>query len=123
MVTILGPEAGGVAAVVNRLVKSALSGLPLRSVIPVVAITVMVEDTGKVVVNVAVRLSADNVMLALRFACPAKRSSVVPVTLAGFTDPENVTETAAFCPTPVALFDGVTEVIVKGVTIGGVTGV
>ena len=100
-----------------------MRGLPLRSVIPVVATTFTVDDTGKVVVSMAVRLSADMEMLAERFASPAKRASVVPVTVAGLTEPENVTDTLAFCPTPEALFAGVTEVIVNGVTIGAVTGV
>jgi hypothetical protein len=48
---------------------------------------------------------------------------VVALTVAGFTDCENVTATAAFWPTPVAPFAGVTEVTVNGVTTGDVTGV
>jgi|SRR5580658_6157349 hypothetical protein len=120
---MLGPEFGGVAAVANWLVRFPASAFPDRSVITVVAITVIVEDTGNVVVSIAVRLSADIEMLALRFESPAKTASVVPVTVAGFTECENVTDTTAFCPTPVAPLFGVTEVMVNGVTSGVVAGV
>src|ERR1700734_89650 len=123
MVTMLGLELGGVAAVVNWLVRFPVSAFPNRSVIAVVAVTVIVEDTGNVVVSMAVRLSADIEMPAPMLESPAKRASVVPVTVAGFTECENVTDTTAFCPTPVAPLAGVSEVIVRGATVCVVTGV
>ena len=89
----------------------------------VVATSVIEEDTGNVVVSIAVRLSADIEMLAPRLESPAKRASVVPVTVAGLTECEKLTDTPAFWPTPVAPFAGVTEVIVSGVTTGDATGV
>jgi hypothetical protein len=118
-----GPEFGGVAPVVNWLVRFPVSAFPYRSVIAVVAITVIVEDTGNVVLSIAVRLSEDIAMRAERFESPTNRASVVLVTVAGFTECENVTDTAAFWPTPVVPFAGVTEVMVSGVTAGVVTGV
>jgi hypothetical protein len=62
---MLGPELGGVGAVVNWLLKFT-SAFPLRSVIPGDDTTVIVLDGGKATVNVAVRLSADSEGLALK---------------------------------------------------------
>jgi hypothetical protein len=59
MVTMLGPVFGGVAAVVNWLSRFVVRAFPLKSVIPGDETTVIMEDGGKVAVNVAVRLSAD----------------------------------------------------------------
>ena len=122
MLTTLGLEFGGVAAVVNWLLKFT-SAFPLRSVIPGDETTVIVDDAGKVVVNVAVRLSADSEGFAPKYVSPLYNPSVFALTVAGFTECENVMDTTAFCPTPVAPFAGVTEVTVKGVTTGDVTGV
>jgi hypothetical protein len=123
MVTMLGPELGGVGAVVNWLSRLVVRAFPLKSVIPGHETTVIVEDGGKTVVNVAVRLSAEIDGKTSIQVLPLYKPNVRTEIVAGFTECENTTDTTAFWPTPVAPFAGVTEVIVRGVATGDVTGV
>jgi hypothetical protein len=73
---MLGPELGGVGAVVNWLSRFVVDAFPLRSVIPGQETTVIVEDGGKTVVNVAVRLSADMEGETLRNVLPTYKANV-----------------------------------------------
>jgi hypothetical protein len=108
--TTVGDDRFNAGPVMNWLWKFA-NAFPDRSVTPLVASTVIVLEAGNPnAFRVATWLLAE-VLIEIPNALPfAKSAIVLALIVFGFSDLENVSTTAAFVPTPVAPFCGVTIV-------------
>ena len=94
-------------AVLNVLLND-VRALPDMSVMPFVAITVIVRSSGRAIVRKTMRLSVERVMLGDSRDAPANSTIVLALTVFGLTDSENVNVTVAYGPTSVAPLVGVT---------------